>query len=78
MTEKDLFWFKCPICNTSFLSYVNGYYLNCYFVGYDHELGSCFYDYNLGEIHNITYLNPLKNIRKCQKCSKANQLEEFI
>lgn len=77
MTIKTLFWFRCSVCKKDFLSYVLGKYLNCYFEDI-HTDGYCFYDNRIGEIHNNHVLNPVKDSRKCRKCSKSNQLEEFI
>lgn len=77
MTTKILLWFRCKVCNTDFLSYVLGKYLSCYYEDI-HTEGTCFYDHRIGEIHNNHVLNPLKDIRKCKRCNKSNQLEEFI
>lgn len=76
MTIKTILWFRCRVCNKDFLSYVIGKYI-CYNNEY-HNDGVCFYDNRIGEIHNNHVLNPLKDIRKCKRCNKSNQLEEFI
>jgi hypothetical protein len=75
MTVKDLLWFRCRVCKTDFLSYVEGRDM---FYCHEDSDGQCFYDNKLGEIHNNHVLNPIKQVRKCRKCRKANQLEEFI
>lgn len=77
MTMKVLLWFRCRVCMKDFLSYCYGRFLKCYLQDY-HTDGTCFYDNREGEYHNNHVLNPIKGIRKCSKCRKSNQLEEFI
>lgn len=78
MTVKELLWFDCPVCKKCFLSYVNGQYLYACMNLEIHKDGICFYDNQLGELHNNSYLYAIKNKRKCRKCRVANQLEEFM
>ena len=69
---KELLWFDCPICNKPFMSYCYGKEMF-----YCHEDSICFYDYQLGEIHNNSYVYAIKNKRKCRKCRVSHQLEEY-
>ena len=76
MTVRELLWYECKICKKTFLSYSYGQYLRgCY---NSHDGGICFYDNTLGEIHENSYLNAIEDKRKCIRCNKSNQLEEFI
>lgn len=77
MTIKYLLWYRCTVCLKDYLGYYYGRFLNCYLEDL-HTDGICFFDHRIGEIHNNHVLNPLKDSRKCKKCSRANQLEEFI
>ena len=77
MTTKIMLWFTCRVCHTDFLSYCLGHYLKCFYFD-THTDGTCFFDNRIGEIHNNHVLNTVKDKRKCRKCDKANQLEEFI
>lgn len=79
MTIKELFPFDCSVCNRFFMSYLFGHWINDFTCReYHSELGLCFYDNNLGELHSISVLNPIKNMRKCQQCRKGNQLTEYM
>jgi hypothetical protein len=73
MTRIVLLWFDCKRCKKPFLSYCEGKYLNCY----HHEDALCFWDENLGEIHDNSYLNAIENIRECRKCRKGIDLMSF-
>lgn len=73
MTIKTLLWADCLICKKPFMFYAYGHFINCY--NEEHEV--CFYDNNIGEIHNNSYLHCVKSL-KCRKCRIAHQLEEFL
>ena len=73
MTIKTLLWADCSICKKAFMFYAYGHFLRCDIT--DHEV--CFYDNNLGEIHNNHYLHAHKGL-KCRNCRVAHQLEEYL
>ena len=69
MTTKALFWFQCKRCNKMFRKYVIGKWINCI----DEEHQYCFYDNNIGEIHDNSYLYPHIGLI-CRNCSKGENL----
>ena len=65
--------FECSRCNKPFMSYLYGHYL------FDdgHDNGICFVDNTLGEIHDNSYVYPIRGKRLCRKCRKGIDLLSF-